>query len=125
MVVRSSRRPTERLWVARPAQDRSPEAGAVTGRFEGSTAVVTEGTSGIGRAIAVSLGEEGARVYVAGRDEERGAAVAREVTSRGGQGQFVRVDVAVDAEVGLLATTAAAAGPIDHWFSNAEGRWGR
>ncbi|MEH3079338.1 MAG: SDR family NAD(P)-dependent oxidoreductase [Quadrisphaera sp.] len=80
---------------------------------------MTGGTSGIGRAIALLLGQEGARVHVAGRDAERGLAVAREVTARGGEGRFVPVDVAVDADVARLARTAAADGPIDHWFSNA------
>lgn len=88
-------------------------------RFENRTAVVTGGTSGIGRAIAVLLGEGGARVYVAGRDEDRGWAVAGEVTARGGRGHFVRVDVAVDAEVERLAKAAGADAPIDYWFSNA------
>lgn len=89
------------------------------GRFEGRTVVITGGTSGIGRAIAVLLGEQGARVYLAGRDEVRGAVVEREVTARGGQGHFVRTDVAVDAEVASLAEAAAQGGPIDFWFSNA------
>ncbi len=89
------------------------------GRFDGRTAVVTGGTSGIGRAIAILLGEQGARVYIAGRDEERGTSVAHEVTSRGGDGRFVRTDVADDAQVASLAATAAADGPIDYWFSNA------
>ncbi|MBC3762485.1 SDR family NAD(P)-dependent oxidoreductase [Quadrisphaera sp. RL12-1S] len=80
---------------------------------------MTGGTSGIGRAIAVLLGQEGARVHVAGRDEERGLAVAREVTARGGEGRFVRVDVAVDSEVAALARAAGAGGPIDHC-----GPWG-
>lgn len=89
------------------------------GRFSGRTAIVTGGTSGIGRAIAGLLGEEGARVWVAGRDAERGTIVAREVSARGGEGRFVRVDVASDSEVKALADAAAADGPIHFWFSNA------
>lgn len=89
------------------------------GRFEGSITVVTGGTSGIGRAVATRLGEEGAQVYLAGRDKERGAAVAAEVTSRGGKGHFVHTDVSVDVDVERLARTAAAEGRIDHWISNA------
>lgn len=76
------------------------------GRFDGRTAVVTGGTSGIGRAIALRLGEQGARVCIAGRDEECGTSVAHEVTSRGGEGRFVRTDVADDAPVASLAATA-------------------
>jgi NAD(P)-dependent dehydrogenase (short-subunit alcohol dehydrogenase family) len=91
----------------------------IMGRFTGRTAVVTGGTSGIGRAIAGALGQEGARVFVAGRDVERGAAAAREVDSRGGEGVFHRTDVGIDSEVQQLAAAAAAGGPIDFWFSNA------
>lgn len=88
-------------------------------RFENRTAVVTGAGSGIGREIALRLGAEGARVVVAGRDEERGTATAREVTARGGEGIFVATDVRSDAAVAALAERASADGPIDYWFSNA------
>ncbi|MDQ1106685.1 SDR family oxidoreductase [Nocardioides zeae] len=86
---------------------------------DGRTAVVTGGTSGIGRALAVRLGQEGVRVVVAGRDERRGAAVVEEVTALGGRAEFVATDVTVDADVRRLAERASADGPLDLWFSNA------
>lgn len=88
-------------------------------RFTGRTAVVTGGTSGIGAAVAATLGAEGARVFVAGRDHQRGAAIAADVTARGGVGHFIATDVSVDAEVARLAEAAGRDSFIDFWFSNA------
>ena len=51
--------------------------------LEGRGCLVTGGTSGIGLATAQALAEAGARVAVAGRDADRGAAVAAELRQRG------------------------------------------
>ena len=53
-------------------------------RFDGLAALVTCGTSGIGRAIAEALAVEGARVAVVGRDAGRAAKAAEEISSRPG-----------------------------------------
>src|SRR6185295_13127534 len=45
----------------------------MTNSYEGSTALVTGATAGIGRAIALELAREGAEVIVHGRNAERGA----------------------------------------------------
>ena len=70
-------------------------------RFEGRTAVVTGGGSGIGRATVRRLAEEGARVVVADVDADAGSAAAKEV-----DGLFVRTDVTAEADVEALFAAA-------------------
>jgi NAD(P)-dependent dehydrogenase (short-subunit alcohol dehydrogenase family) len=73
----------------------------------GSTALVTGGTSGIGRATAVRLAALGAHVVVSGRDQERGEAVVAAIRSDGGRADFVATDLHDDASVQHLADRAA------------------
>jgi NAD(P)-dependent dehydrogenase (short-subunit alcohol dehydrogenase family) len=64
--------------------------------LEGRAALVTGGTAGIGLAIAERLSQEGARVVVTGRDEQRG----RDAAQRLGAGaRFVAADAADEAAV--------------------------
>ena len=62
-------------------------------RLTGKTALVTGATSNIGRAIAIALAVDGARVVASGRDKARGAAVVSEIESLGGEGTFVAADL--------------------------------
>jgi NAD(P)-dependent dehydrogenase (short-subunit alcohol dehydrogenase family) len=62
-------------------------------RLEGKVALITGGTSGIGRATAVLFAREGAKVALTGRDEVRGRVVLHEVKNAGGEGIFIRSDV--------------------------------
>ncbi|MFV0434039.1 MAG: SDR family NAD(P)-dependent oxidoreductase [Leucobacter sp.] len=63
-------------------------------RFEGRSFVITGGYGGIGAAQCVALGEEGATVWVAGRDSQKAEAIALEVSSAGGEGRTFPLDVA-------------------------------
>lgn len=70
------------------------------------TAVVTGGNSGIGRATAIKLAEQGLHVVIGGRDQVRGAAVVDLIRSRDGQADFVAADLRSEADARLLADRA-------------------
>ncbi|MEJ5946928.1 SDR family NAD(P)-dependent oxidoreductase [Pseudokineococcus basanitobsidens] len=92
---------------AQPAA--SPAAGWTPGRFEGRTAVVTGAGSGIGRATAVRLAREGARVVAVELLADRLDALVAE------HGDLDLVPVAADVTTteGVDAVVAAAAGRVD------------
>ncbi len=68
-------------------------------RLEGARAVVTGAGSGIGRACAIRLAQEGATVVTADIREETAHATAEEIRRRGGQAAGVGCDVGREAEV--------------------------
>jgi NAD(P)-dependent dehydrogenase (short-subunit alcohol dehydrogenase family) len=88
----------------------------MTTTLAGSTALVTGATSGIGRAVALQLGQLGAEVVVHGRSAERGAKVVQEIQNAGGKARFVAADLADADDVRRLA---AEAGPVDILINNA------
>jgi len=75
-------------------------------RFQGRTALVTGGASGIGRATALRLASEGAAVAVIDRDEAGALATREAIEAAGGRAAHFLCDVADSAEV--AATVAAA-----------------
>jgi len=83
-------------------------------------ALVTGGTSGIGRAAAIAYARAGAKVVVSGRREKEGQETVALLQRAGGTGMFVRADVASDADVkNLVAATLRAYGRLDIAFNNA------
>ena len=75
--------------------------------LKGQRALVTGGTSGIGRATAHALAREGARVLISGRSEARGAEVVAAIKAAGGAAEFVRADLESANDVRALAARAA------------------
>jgi len=89
-------------------------------RLKGKVAIVTGGNSGIGRATAMLMAREGARVVIAARNAQRGAEVVREIEARGGQVRFVRCDVRLAADCQrVVEQTLQAYDRLDILFNNA------
>ena len=90
------------------------------GNLEGKVALVTGGSSGIGREAVLVFAREGAKVVLASRGAEGGEEVAREVSELGGDATFVRADVSEAADVeGLVETAVSVYGRLDCAFNNA------
>ncbi len=88
--------------------------------FQDKVAIVTGGTSGIGRAAAVAYAREGARVVVAGRRAAEGEETVRLLRAQGGEGIFVATDVSKAAQVKeLVERTMQKFGRLDFAFNNA------
>jgi L-rhamnose 1-dehydrogenase len=62
-------------------------------RFQDKVTIVTGAARGIGQAIALRFGQEGARVAIVDLREEEGRATVRLIEAAGGQAVFVRTDV--------------------------------
>jgi NAD(P)-dependent dehydrogenase (short-subunit alcohol dehydrogenase family) len=86
------------------------------GNLAGQRALVTGATSGIGRAVALDLAQEGVDVVVHGRDATRGAETVEEITGAGGKASFVAADLGDAAEVQRLAREV---GDVDILVNNA------
>ncbi len=76
----------------------------------GSTALITGGTSGIGRATATQLAALGAHVVLSGRDATRGERAVSEIRAAGGTADFVAADLRDEAGARSLATIATELG---------------
>jgi NAD(P)-dependent dehydrogenase (short-subunit alcohol dehydrogenase family) len=87
----------------------APEPALVPGRFAGRTAIVTGAGSGIGRATALRLAREGARVVVADIAADRLERLAAEVPDL----DLVPVAADIATEEGARAVVEAAGGRVD------------
>ncbi len=90
------------------------------GILDGKTALVTGGASGIGRATAILMAQEGARVVVSDMNEMGGTETVMQIEAAGGAAIFIRADVTKAAEVEALVYGAVAEyGRLDIAFNNA------
>src|SRR6201987_4777668 len=95
-----------------------------TKKLSDKVALVTGGTSGIGKTTAIEFARAGARVVLPGRREKEGGQVVAEIKKLGGEAAFVRADVAKDADVKRMVDfTVDKFGRLDIAFNNAGVEW--
>lgn len=92
----------------------------MTGRLNGKRAIVTGAASGIGRAAAIRLAEEGAAVGILDINCDAAEEVAQGLCRRGKTAMAVRVDVAVEEQVAdAINQVASRYGGLDIIIANA------
>jgi NAD(P)-dependent dehydrogenase (short-subunit alcohol dehydrogenase family) len=90
------------------------------GRVDGKVALVTGGSSGIGRATALTFAREEAKLIIADMHEEGGQQTVHLITEQGGEVIFVRTDVSQAVEVQAMISQAVATyGRLDCAHNNA------
>jgi NAD(P)-dependent dehydrogenase (short-subunit alcohol dehydrogenase family) len=88
--------------------------------IRGRGAVVTGGSRGLGRELAIALGKRGGRVVITARGEAELERVAEEIRERGGEAHAFAGDVADKQFIHPLAASAAAlVGDVDILIHNA------
>src|ERR1700693_2197120 len=82
--------------------------------------LITGGLTGIGRATAVAFAKKGAKVVVAGRRDEVGKALVKELRSLGSEAEFINADVRKEDDVrNMVDKTVARFGRLDVAVNNA------
>ena len=89
--------------------------------LEGKTALVTGGNQGLGKAFAFGLAEAGARVAIAGRSEQRNAAVVAEAGRAGHEFLAITADITDDAQVAeMMGSAIDGLGRVDVLVNNSQ-----
>jgi len=92
----------------------------MAGRLDGTAALVTGASSGIGAATALALAAQGATVAVAARRRDRLEQLAAQITDKGGQALVIEADITDREQAGALVDrTAADLGRLDILVNNA------
>ena len=90
------------------------------GTLDGKAALITGGSSGIGRATALALAQEGAAIALCGRKQSALDEAVQAVTSTGGKAFARAIDVRNDKDVaGLVDETRKQYGRLDIFVNNA------
>lgn len=88
--------------------------------FSGEVALVTGGSSGIGRATAIAFAAQGAKVVVSSRRTAESLETVKLIEAAGGEGFFVKADVSKSADVdAMVAQTIERYGVLHYAFNNA------
>lgn len=98
--------------------------GSVTYDFSGETVIVTGGSSGIGRAIALAFGDAGATVINADirsnpKDDDADLPTHEQIEADGGSARFIETDVAEPNALEDVVATARENGGVDVMVNNA------
>jgi 3-oxoacyl-[acyl-carrier protein] reductase len=104
------------MTIGQPAESSTTPSG---GSFEGKTIIVTGGSRGIGRAIALRLAREGGKLVLAARDREALAKVVAEIEAGGSATSFAADLRLPDSPAALVDAALKAYGAIDIVVNNA------
>lgn len=89
-------------------------------QFQNKVALVTGGSSGMGRAAAIAFAKYGAKVVIAARREDKGQDAIAQIRASGGDAHFIKTDVANSDEIrSLFEQTIEYYGRLDFAFNNA------
>src|SRR6267154_4206592 len=127
MPERYDAQPTKSFRQAPQEPRYRPSAAAVTGAhtwkdwtMDKPVVLITGGLTGIGRAAAVAFARKGAKVVVAGRRDEAGKVLVKELRSFGSEAEFINADVREEDDVrALVDKTVARFGRLDVAVNNA------
>lgn len=90
------------------------------GELKGKVAIITGSTSGMGRDTAYYFAEEGAKVVVVGRRENRAQEVVDQIKEKGGEAIYVVADMLNEDDIkNVVDETLKAFGTVDILFNNA------
>jgi len=79
-------------------------------RLHGKTALITGGSTGIGKAIALRFAREGAKVAITGREQAALEEATREIAEQGGEAMFIQGDVQLAQDVRRMVDQT-----LDRW----------
>ena len=92
----------------------------MVGLVQGKVILVTGGGSGIGRATALKLAHEGAKVMIADYVQESGERTVKMIKDSGGNASFVQADISIASQVeAMVAQTLQTYGQLDGAFNDA------
>ena len=91
-------------------------------RLDGKRMLITGGSRGLGRAMALAIAEAGANVILVGRSEESLSQTASEVAALGREADMIVADVGDMNDCQTMCQTALRHGPIDILINNVGGR---